>query len=108
MGWRNHADRVAWKPRIHKEYRTRLIETYSRQQSDGTLRESLHARLQAVGVNLERVDREELASQQVSTPGRLLATLLTHAKGARLGDRELAARGRDSRDPKRAACFLSI
>ena len=99
---------VAWKRRIHKEYRTRLIETYSWQQSDGTLRESLHAGLEAVGVNLERVDREELASQQVSTPGRLLATFLTHAKGARLGDRELAARGRDSRDPKRAARFLSI
>ena len=108
MGWRNHADRVAWKRRIHKEYRTRLIETYSRQQSDGTLRESLHAGLEAVGVKLERVDREELASRQISTLGRLLATFLTHAKGASLGDRELSARGRDSRDPKSAARFLSI
>ena len=111
-GWRDYGDGVAWKRRIHEENRTRLVETYSWQQSDGTLRDSLHARLEDVGVELERVDRAELvsrlASRQISTLARLLATFLTHAKGARLGDSQLAARGRDSGDPKRAARFLSI
>ena len=111
-GWRGYADGVAWKRRIHEGNRTKLIETYSWQQSERTLRDSLHAAFEAFGVKLERVDRAELvdrlASRQISTLGRLLATFLTHAKGAGLGKNELAARGRGSRDPKRAARFLSI
>ena len=111
-GWTGYADGVAWKRRIHEENRTRLIETYSWQQSEGTLRASLHATLEATGVKLERVDRAELVSRlggrQVSTLARLLATFLTHTKGARLTNSELAARVRNSRDPKRAALFLAV
>ena len=111
-GWRGYADGVAWKRRIHEENRTTLIETYSWQQSEGTLKSSLHVGLEDACVRLERVDRVELVSRltgrHVYTLARLLATFLTHAKGARLTNSELTARGRSSRDPKRVVRFLSI
>ena len=111
-GWTTYAEGVAWKRQLHEVHGTRLIETYSWQQSDGTLQESLRASLEAEGVEMEKIDSAELVLQlarhHISALARVLAPFLTHAKGARLSNRELTQRGVKHRDSDRAKGFLAI
>ena len=111
-GWDNYAEGVAWKRGVHQDNGTRLIETHSWQQAQGTLFRRLHKRLEEACVVMEKVDTAELvndlARRHISALARLNATFLTHAKGARLDLRELRRRAAESEDPKRAAGFLDI
>ena len=111
-GWAGYAEGVAWKRDIHRQYKTRLIETYSWYQREGMLRERLRASLEAGGVRL--VQREvgplvlELARRKISGLARLMTTFLTQAKTADLSLDELASRARRSGDRARAETFLQV
>ena len=49
-GWKGYAEGVEWKRRIHNRHRSTLVETYSWQQRQGILLETLRTRLEEAGV----------------------------------------------------------
>ena len=111
-GWDSYAEGVTWKREIHERYGTRLIETYSWYQGEGTLRDRLRAKLVAAGVRLVQRDVGplvlELARRRISLLARLTATFLTQAKTADLSHDELTSRARRSGDHARAKAFLRV
>ena len=111
-GWDTYAEGVAWKRGLHAEHGTKLVETYSWQQSEGKLVEFLQKRLQREGVKMEQLDPAELvaqlAEQHVSKLATILSVFLTHAKGAGLSLERLRALARKSKDSSRAKVFIEV
>ncbi len=107
--WRD----MEWKRGVHAGHGTVLIETFSHEQADGRLLRNLTEKLEAHGVTLSPVPREEIfaALDQQGRIGpftRLVATFLQHFKGSRLSFEEVARRADAHRDRKRAQAFLAV
>ena len=111
-GWQQYLDGVQWKRNIHRQYGTKLIETYSWQYRQGNLLPQLRSQLEGRGVRFRRVPIQhlikKLAEQLVSWLARLLVQFLNHVKGQRLGSAELRARARVGGDHQRNDLFLDI
>ena len=80
---------MAWKREIHKSFGTRLIETYSWQQSEGTLIDALTEALEREGVELRPKAPDEALDElkafgRVSRLANLLATFLSHQRSSRV------------------------
>ena len=110
--WTGYAEGVEWKRGIHAQYGTRLIETYSWQQREGVLRETLRAQLEEAGVRFERVSLrtllERLGRWLISWLAQLLATFLNHVKTSGLSDGALRARAHATDDRGRSDAFLDV
>ena len=110
--WTGYAEGVEWKRGIHAQYGTRLIETYSWQQREGVLRETLRAQLEEAGVRFERVSLrtllERLGRWLISWLARLLATFLNHVKTSGLSDGALRVRAGATDDRGRSDAFLDV
>ncbi len=111
-GWTGYAEGVEWKRGIHRQYGTRLIETYSWQQREGVLRRALRAQLDEAGVRFEPVPLrtllESLGRRLISWLAQLVATLLNHVKTSGLSPDALRVRARDSGDRGRGEAFLDV
>ena len=107
-----YADDVAWKRQTHRQHSTALIETYSWEHKHGTWRSSLRAQLEANGVVLAPVSRQDLidslSETKISRLSGLLATFVDHVKTSNASAAALRARAATSRDPRRAAAFLGV
>lgn len=84
--FKDYVEGVKWKRKIHKEYGTILIETYSHQARNGTLQSALLKQLEAHGVSLKLIPQSEIFSvlnQQgyVSELAETLKTFLHLFKG---------------------------
>lgn len=96
--WQGYEDGVDWKRGIHRQYGTRLIETYSWQQEAGSLLPELERRLREHGVRFEYTPAERLLKSLRDTVvswlglAQLLATFLSLVKTAGLTMRELRER----------------
>ena len=94
--WPGYGQGVEWKRGIHRQYGTRLIETYSWQQQAGSLRSELEQRLREHGVRFEYTPAESLLKNLrdtvISWLAQLLATFLSLVKTAGLTMRELRER----------------
>ena len=107
--WRD----MEWKRGVHTEHGTVLIETFSHEQADGRLLRNLTEKLEAHGVTLSPIPREDMFAcleQQgrIDPFTRLVATFLQHFKGSRLSLDDIAERARTHRDRKRAEAFLAV
>ena len=110
--WTGYGEGVEWKRGIHAQYGTRLIETYSWQQREGVLRETLRARLEEAGVRFERVSLrtllERLGRWLISWLAQLVATFLNHVKTSGLSPDALRTRARATDDRGRSDAFLDV
>ncbi|MCY4098125.1 MAG: UvrD-helicase domain-containing protein, partial [Rhodospirillales bacterium] len=104
---------MEWKRGVHAEHDTVLIETFSHEQTDGRLLRNLTEKLEAHGVTLSPIPREEIFAAldrqgRIDPFTRLVATFLQHFKGSRLSFEEVASRATARRDRKRAHAFLAV
>ena len=104
---------IEWKRGVHKRYGTVLVETYSHEQTDGRLLRNLTEKLEARGVTLSPIPREEVFAAldrqgRIDPLTRLVATFLQHFKGSRLSFEDIAGRAHAHRDRKRAEAFLAV
>ena len=58
--WTTYEKSVQWKREIHRQYGTKLIETYSWQYRDDSLLSSLHTRLERYGVTVRRESHQTI------------------------------------------------
>ena len=104
---------MEWKRGVHAERGTVLIETFSHEQTDGRLLRNLTEKLEAHGVTLSPIPREEIFAAldrqgRIDPFTRLVATFLQHFKGSRLSFEEVAKRASAHRDRRRAQAFLAV
>ena len=104
---------MEWKRGVHSEHGTVLIETFSYEQTDGRLLRNLTRKLEAHGVALSPIPREDVFAAldrqgRIDPFTRLAATFLQHFKGSRLSFEDIAERARAHRDRKRAEAFLAV
>ena len=110
--WRGYAEGVAWKRQTHQRHGTALIETFSWEHQQGTWRASLRERLEASGVALVPMPRQELlallSDTKISRLSGLLATFLNHVKTCNTDLEVLQARARARGDVVRNLVFVDI
>ena len=110
--WNGYAEGVTWKRQTHQRHGTALIETYSWEHQRGTWRSSLQEKLEANGVVLAPMPRQELLSllseTNISLLSGLLATFLNHVKTSNAGLEALQSRARARGDVVRNLVFLDI
>ena len=104
---------IEWKRGVHAKHGTVLVETFSHEQTDGRLLRNLTEKLEAHGVALSPIPREQVfdileRQGRIDPLTRLVATFLQHFKGSRLSFEDIAERARAHRDQKRAAAFLAV
>ena len=104
---------MEWKRRVHEQYGTILIETFSYEHIDGSLLPNLTEKLACHGVALSPIPPEDtfriLVRRGAITPfTKLVATFLHHFKGSRRSFSELVKRAAGHRDRKRAKAFLAV
>ena len=102
-----------WKLELHDQYGTTLVETFSHEQSDGRLTERLAEKLEAHGVAMKPIPREEifgLLNEQgrVAPFTQLVATFLRHFKGSRLSMAEVGRRAAAKPDGGRSRAFVNV
>ena len=102
-----------WKLELHAKHGTTLIETFSHEQAAGQLTERLADKLQAHGVALNPIPRDEIFAVlneqgRVEPFTQLVATFLHHFKGARLTIEAVEGRVSGKRDGGRSEAFLRV
>ena len=110
---KKYLDDMEWKRQTHAEHGTVLIETFSHEHAAGRLTENLAAKLNALGVTLTPISRDEVFAVlerqgRIGPFMRMLATFLKHYKDSRLTYRELARRATTLRSRLRAEAFLAV
>ena len=88
-----HSD-MAWKRDLHEKHGTRLIETYSYEQFEGTLLTGLEEKLTRAGVSFDPVSPDEMLDTlrefgAIGALTQLLADLLRRYKSSLLGPGQL-------------------
>ena len=110
--WSGYSEGVVWKRQTHQRYGTALIETYSWEHQRGTWRSSLRDKLEANGVVLAPMPRQELLSllseTKISRLSGLLTTFLHHVKTSNADLEVLQSRARARGDVVRNLVFLDI
>ncbi len=106
------ADRQ-WKLTLHETHGTRLVQTFSRDQAEGRLTESLRAKLEAEDVRFKPIPRDDIFAVlneqgRVAPFVRLVTTFLQHFKGSRLSLDAVRRRAARMPDPARAEAFLRV
>ena len=104
---------MEWKRKIHAEFGTILIETFSYERADGRLVRNLEQKLASHGVKRAPIPREDVFAVLkkqglVDSFTPLVATFLQHFKGSRLSLADVAERARAHYDRDRAQAFLRI
>lgn len=96
--WSDYSEGVDWKRRIHRQYGTTLIETYSWEHKRGVWQSTLRDKLEERGVVLTPIPRrylfDLLSETKLSQLSGLLATCLNHAKTSNADFDVLRARAR--------------
>lgn len=110
--WREYERGVDWKRKTHERFGTTLVESYSWQQTQGTLLETLESNLRRSGVTLRPVPVEELLHTLSKEAYAALATLvlqfLNLVRTSRIDAGTLRERARSFSDPARAETFLDV
>ena len=108
-----YTQEMEWKRGVHEEHGTKLIETFSHEQTDGKLLRNLEKKLVDHGVTFSPMPREETFAAldrqgRIDPFTRLVATFLQHFKGNRLSFGDITERAGTHRDKPRAMAFLAV
>jgi DNA helicase-4 len=104
---------MAWKRRLHRENRTRLVETYSWEKSEGILTEDLVRKLTEAGVVFNHLSPEKVF-ERINELGLvhpftgLLSTFLSLYKSSRKTIDELLEEAKELPSYPRYKAFLEI
>ncbi len=83
-GWMGYEEGINWKRETHRTYGTKLIETYSWQNTQGILKKALIDKLQQAGVKAKPIPSSELVSKlrdvEISNAATLLDNFLSQVK----------------------------
>ena len=111
-GWDRYLPDMEWKRQVHSQHQTTLVETYSWQREDGTLREALKTKLEELGVEFHQMPEEELVKQlsqeKINWLAHLLGGFLHHVKSGNMSRDEIDRRGQNARDRERTQRFLQV
>ena len=103
---------MEWKRRVHREYGTVLVETFSYERVEGRLTESLAKKLEPFATPRPIPDErmfETLAEMgQIDGFTQMLAIFLRHFKSGSYSVYACRKRGAESGEPARGAAFLKI
>ena len=111
-GWDRYLPDMEWKRQVHAQHQTTLVETYSWQREDETLRETLKTKLEELGVQFHQMPEEELVKQlsqeRINWLAHLLGGFLHHVKSGNLPQEEIDRRGQNARNRERTRRFLQV
>lgn len=104
---------MKWKRQLHSKHKTRLVQTYSYQEREGTLIDDLKAQLSAFGVSPRPVPQVDLLAsekirQRLLPMAKLLSTGLTLFKGERAPLADLEERMKRVPGKRRAAAYMKV
>ena len=104
---------MQWKRELHAENETALVETFSHEQSAGTLLSNLESKLKAHGIVFSPIAPDKVfevlnQQQRIGPLAGLVATFLQHYKESGLSFEDLAGRAASAEDPRRAQAFLRV
>jgi DNA helicase-4 len=110
---KKYTSEMAWKRAVHARYKTKLVETYSWQKSEGVLASRLNRVLKERGVQYEPPSQEEIfaALQKwgyTSQLAILVGAFLSHFKSNQMSFMELARKAANSDDRVRAEAFKEL
>ena len=102
----------AWKRKVHRDYQTTLIETYSFERVEHRLVEALQEKLTPYAtpnpISPERIFEKLRKLGQVNVFTQTLGTFLRHYKSARLTVEQCRQRANECEDVSRSLAFLKI
>ncbi len=103
---------MAWKRKVHKDYGTTLIETFSYEKVEGRLTEALEEKL-APYARPEPISSDQIFDSlaelgQVDAFTQTLGTFLRHFKSSGVLVEEVRLKGEKSEDVPRSRAFLKI
>jgi DNA helicase IV len=104
---------MEWKRTIHKQNKTRLLETYSWQKSEGILTTNLNTLLKAEGVKYAPRSQDEIfralhEAGYTTQLAVLVETFLSHFKSNQMSLADLTRKAKDSSNPARALAFTEV
>jgi DNA helicase-4 len=104
---------MEWKRGVHAQNRTKLLETYSWQKSEGLLTTHLNALLKDEAVRYAPRSREEILKAlrragYVTQLGVLVQTFLSHFKSNRMSLVDLTRKAKRSLNADRATAFVEL
>ena len=104
---------VEWKRRVHADNKTTLLETFSWQRSEGSLRAELERQLLEHGVRLQPIGVDEIIKRlsddfRATDVARLLDAFLSHQRSNNTTVEVLRGRAETAGDRERAAAFLDV
>jgi len=112
---RKYAKGIAWKRKIHREHKTKLIETYSWERQEGIILEQLKVKLNKAGIKTKPMAFEQIKEllEQREINNKLVALLrafLNVYKEGQWNESELLERAgvTTANDRKRVEAFLSL
>jgi DNA helicase-4 len=110
---RRYVEDMEWKRNVHRKHETSLVETYSWQQRQGTLRDALRTRLEQAGVTFQPVSTEEVlanlnAEGLIDPFYELLASFLSLFKSGGYSLKAVRSRVPPGGEKDRFALFLRL
>ncbi|WP_347832177.1 UvrD-helicase domain-containing protein [uncultured Planktomarina sp.] len=106
---------LRWKRKLHQEYETTLIETYSCEKSLGILTSNLKVKLSQHGVEFRKMDADQVfevlnQQKQIDPFTSLVTTFLGHFKGSQLNEEILRKRNVhfDEKEAARNSAFINV
>ncbi|MBP7759222.1 MAG: UvrD-helicase domain-containing protein [Alphaproteobacteria bacterium] len=106
-------EEMEWKRRVHAQNRTKLLETYSWEKSEGILTTQLNKRLRDAGVKYAPRSQDEIikALQDAGYTTQLavlVGTFLSHFKSNHMSLKELMRKAKASSNSVRAVAFTQL
>lgn len=110
MGWEGYTESVKWKRETHQTHGTKLIETYSWQNSKGVLQKELISELEQAGVKANPIPYDALLDKlrrvEISNAATLLDNFLKQVKTYSRSMKYLETMASGHHDQARADAFL--
>jgi DNA helicase-4 len=108
-----YLEELNWKRNQHKVNRTKLIETFSCEKTNGSLLKNLEGKLRAYGVRFEKLPEERIFEEinklgYVSRFAALLSTFLNLYKSSNLSIKDLKEKAKQTRTKARSQAFVDL
>ena len=109
----DYKEQIIWKRNLHKEKKTKLIETYSYEKSDGLLLKNLKNKLLKNKVKLKPMSKKRILDElndkgKVTELSNLICTFLNHYKSNELNLDEIKIKSKQKPQKERCLAFIDI
>jgi DNA helicase-4 len=110
---KEYLQNIEWKRQLHQKNRTKLVETFSYEKTEGNLLKKLEEKLSKYNVEFNRISEETIFDEMnelgyVNRFARLLSTFLNLYKSTNLSISELRKKAVESNSGERSTAFVDI